>query len=305
MFKKLFLPVGMVTAIALSFIYPQFGISMKKTLGSNLFIVLIFLVCGWRTKFGEMQFNRKFLRDFLFCGIMALFISPLLGLGLGKLLRLDEAAILGLIIIACVPPTLSSGIVMAETAGGNILLAMMMTVVYNLVGVVSMPLVISTLVSSDGNIDTKPLKMFLDLVLLVLLPFFVGWAVQKFAKLKPPAWTGYIPSSCVILLILGFFSGARDKFLSYDLKLLLIAVAAGVLLRLIFLAAFYYGGKLLKMDRADRIGAMFTAGSKSLTIALTMLAIIGAGSGTAIIPCMVFYALQSVIDSTLAAKLKN
>lgn len=305
MFKKLFLPVGMVTAIALSFIYPQFGISMKKTLGSNLFIVLIFLVCGWRTKFGEMQFNRKFLRDFLFCGIMALFISPLLGLGLGKLLRLDEAAILGLIIIACVPPTLSSGIVMAETAGGNILLAMMMTVVYNLVGVVSMPLVISTLVANDGDIDTKPLKMFIDLVLLVLLPFFVGWAVQKFAKLKPPAWTGYIPSSCVILLILGFFSGARDKFLSYDLKLLLIAVAAGVLLRLIFLAAFYYGGKLLKMDRADRIGAMFTAGSKSLTIALTMLAIIGAGSGTAIIPCMVFYALQSIIDSTLAAKLKN
>lgn len=305
MFKKLFLPVGMVTAIALSFIYPQFGISMKKTLGSNLFIVLIFLICGWRTKFGEMQFNRKFLRDFLFCGVMALIVSPLLGLGLGKVMRLDEAAILGLIIIACVPPTLSSGIVMAETAGGNILLAMMMTVVYNLVGVVSMPLVISTLVSSDGNIDTKPLKMFLDLVLLVLLPFFVGWAVQKFAKLKPPAWTGYIPSSCVILLILGFFSGARDKFLSYDWKLLLIAVAAGVLLRLIFLAAFYYGGKLLKMDRADRIGAMFTAGSKSLTIALTMLAIIGAGSGTAIIPCMVFYALQSIIDSTLAAKLKN
>ena len=305
MFKKLFLPVGMVTAILLSFIYPQFGISMKKTLGSNLFIVLIFLICGWRTKFGEMQFNHKFLRDFLFCGIMALIVSPLLGLGLGKVMRLDEAAILGLIIIACVPPTLSSGIVMAETAGGNVLLAMMMTVVYNLVGVVSMPLVISTLVSSDGNIDTKPLKMFIDLVLLVLLPFFIGWAVQKFAKLKPPAWTGYIPSSCVILLILGFFSGARDKFLSYDLKLLLIAVAAGVLLRLIFLAAFYYGGKLLKMERADRIGAMFTAGSKSLTIALTMLAIIGAGSGTAIIPCMVFYALQSVIDSTLAAKLKN
>ena len=144
----------------------------------------------------------------------------------------------------------------------------------------------------------------MDLVLLVLLPFFAGWSVQKFAKIKPKAWTGYIPSACVILLILGFFSGARDKFLSYDIKLLVIAVVAGILLRGIFLASFYYGGKLLRMERADRIGAMFTAGSKSLTIALTMLAIIGAGNGTAIIPCMVFYALQSVIDSTLAAKLK-
>lgn len=304
MFKKLFLPVGMISAILLSFACPQVGIAMKKTLGSNLFIVLIFLICGWRTKFGEMKFDRKFMRNFLVCGIMALIISPFIGLGLGKVLRLDEAAVLGLIVVSCVPPTLSSGIVMAETAGGNVLLAMMMTVVYNLVGVVSMPLIITLCVSGDSNIDTNPLKMFLDLVLLVLLPFFAGWAVQRFAKFKSPAWTGYIPSSCVILLILGFFSGARDKFLSYDIKLLLIAVAAGILLRLIFLAAFYFGGKLLKMERADRIGAMFTAGSKSLTIALTMLAIIGGGNGTAIIPCMVFYALQSIIDSTLAAKLK-
>ena len=145
----------------------------------------------------------------------------------------------------------------------------------------------------------------MDLVLLVVLPFFAGWSVQRFAKLKPPAWTGYIPSICVILLIVGFFSGARDKFLSYDMKLLVIAVISGVLLRIIFLAMFYYGGKLLKMDRSDRIGAMFTAGSKSLTIALTMLAIVGAGNTASIIPCMVFYALQSVIDSTLAARLKK
>ena len=108
----------------------------------------------------------------------------------------------------------------------------------------------------------------------------------------------------MILLILGFFSGARDKFLSYDLKLLAIAIGAGVLLRVIFLAIFYWGGLLLKMKRDDRVAAMFTAGSKSLTIALTMLAIIGAGNSTAIIPCMVFYALQAMIDSVLAAKLK-
>ena len=72
MFKKLFLPVGMAAAILLSFVYPQFGISMKKMLGSNLFIVLIFLICGWRTQFGEMKFDRKFLRDFLFSCLRAL-----------------------------------------------------------------------------------------------------------------------------------------------------------------------------------------------------------------------------------------
>ena len=305
MFKKLFLPVGMVLAIGLSFLCPEIGIQMKSALGSNPFIVIIFLICGWRTKFNGMTFDKKFILNFLICGLIALILSPLIGLGLGRALRLDEAAILGLIVISCVPPTLSSGIVMAETAGGNILLAMMMTVFYNLAGVVSMPLVISSCVSGNAEIDTNPLKMFLDLVLLVLLPFFAGWAVQKFAKFKSPAWTGYLPSACVILLILGFFSDASSKFLSYEPKLLLIAICAGILLRLIFLGIFYWGGKLMKMNREDRIGAMFTAGSKSLTIALTMLSIIGAGNSTAIIPCMVFYALQAVIDSLLAAKLKK
>ena len=65
MFKKLFLPVGMVAAIVLSFIYPEIGIKLKKLIGSNPFIILIFLVCGWRTKFGEMKFDRKFLRNFI------------------------------------------------------------------------------------------------------------------------------------------------------------------------------------------------------------------------------------------------
>lgn len=305
MFKKLFLPVGMVLAIVISFLYPPIGIWMKNVIGSNPFIVLIFLICGWRTKFGEMNFDRKFLVNFIVSGVISLIVAPLIGLGLGHALRLDQMAILGLIIISCVPATLSSGIVMAETAGGNVLLAMMMTVIYNLAGVVSMPLVISWCVPGNTEVDTNPLRMFCDLLLLVLLPFFIGWAVQKFAKVKPPAWTGYLPSACVILLILGFFSGARDKFLSYDLKLLAIAIGAGVLLRGIFLAIFYWGGLLLKMKREDRIAAMFTAGSKSLTIALTMLAIIGAGNSTAIIPCMVFYALQAMIDSVLAAKLKS
>ena len=163
MFKKLFLPVGMVLAIVISFLYPPVGIWMKKVIGSNPFIVIIFLICGWRTKFGEMNFDRKFLLNFFVCGIISLIVSPLIGLGLGRALRLDEAAILGLIIIACVPPTLSSGIVMAETAGGNVLLAMMMTVIYNLVGVVTMPLVISWCVSGNADVDAIDLYYFLSM----------------------------------------------------------------------------------------------------------------------------------------------
>ena len=76
MFKKLFLPVGMVLAIVISFLYPPIGVCMKKAIGSNPFIILIFLICGWRTKFGDMNFDRKFLLNFLIYQSLRQKISP-------------------------------------------------------------------------------------------------------------------------------------------------------------------------------------------------------------------------------------
>ena len=73
-------------------------------------------------------------------------------------------------------------------------------------------------------------------------------------------------------------------------------------MRLGLMAVLWYGGKLFNMDIADRKAAIFTAGSKTLTIALATLAIMDAGDGPAVIPCMVFYFLQSLIDSALAGK---
>ena len=65
----------------------------------------------------------------------------------------------------------------------------------------------------------------------------------------------------------------------------------------------WFGGVLTKMNFADRKAAIFTAGSKTLTIALAILAILDVGDGPAVIPCMVFYFLQSMIDSALAGKM--
>ena len=209
----------------------------------------------------------------------------------------------GLIVMACVPPTLSSGIVMTETAEGNIMLGVMMTVFYNLLGVLTMPIVVTWTLASKTDIDTNPLKMFLQLLLLVVLPFAIGYGLKKLLKRKMPSICGYIPSTCVILLILSFFSSANAQFKAYPVKVLLLAVAAGLLMRIGLMLMLWFGGKLTKMNLADRKAAIFTAGSKTLTIALAILAILDIGDGPAVIPCMVFYFLQSMIDSALAGKM--
>ncbi|MBR7104422.1 MAG: bile acid:sodium symporter [Lentisphaeria bacterium] len=303
MFKKLFLPVGLLASVVVSMIFPQLGTSVKQLFGSSVFILLIFLVCGYQTDFSNTKFNRRFLLSFLVCGILSLLAAPWLGVAIARGFRLDMLAMTGLIVMASVPPTLSSGIVMTETAEGNIMLGVMMTVFYNLLGVLTMPLVITWTLASKTDIDTNPLKMFLQLLMLVVLPFAAGFFLKKLLKRKLPSLCGYIPSSCVILLILSFFSSASAQFKAYPVKVLLLAAAAGLVMRLGLLLMLWVCGGLLKMNTADRKAAIFTAGSKTLTIALAILAILDIGNGPAVIPCMVFYFLQSMIDSVLAGKM--
>ena len=303
MFKKLFLPLGLLASVVVSMIFPQLGTAVKAACGSSFFIVLIFLVCGYQTDFGGTKFNKSFLLSFLVCGILSLLAAPWLGVGIARVFGLDTLAMTGLIVMACVPPTLSSGIVMTETAEGNIMLGVMMTVFYNLLGVLTMPLVITWTLAQKTDIDTDPLKMFLQLLLLVVLPFAAGFFLKKLLKRKLPAWGGYIPSACVILLILSFFSSANAQFKVYPLPVLLLAAAAGLAMRLGLMIMLWGGGLLTGMNLADRKAAIFTAGSKTLTIALAILAILNIGDGPAVIPCMVFYFLQSMIDSALAGKM--
>ena len=122
MFKKLYLPLGLLFSVVISMIFPQLGTGIKQIFGSSLFILLIFLVCGYQTDFSGTKFNRSFLLSFLVCGMLSLLIAPWLGVGISRICRLDTLAMTGLIVMACVPPTLSSGIVMTETAEGNIML---------------------------------------------------------------------------------------------------------------------------------------------------------------------------------------
>jgi len=303
--KKYFLPGGLVLAIILSAIFPDAGKLVKEYCGSSLFIILIFLVSGWQLEVGNMRFDRKFLLAFIVCGAVTLLAAPWFGVLIARSLQLDLLAMTGLVVMASVPPTLSSGIVMTENAAGNIMLGVLMTVFYNLAGVFTLPVMLNMSLAADSSIDTKPLRMFCQLLLLVILPFAAGFVLKKILKRKLPAWSGYLPSVCVILLTLSFFSAANQQFRSYPAAALLLMGGSGLVMRLGLMAVLWYGGRLLGMPEEDRKAAVFTAGSKTLTIALATLAIMNIGDTAAVIPCMMFYFLQSMFDSVLSGWFGN
>ena len=301
MFKKLFLPVGMLVAVALAFIVPEPGIWFKSLKLNNFLIIAIFLVCGWQTT-ADLKFDRKFLLVFVTGALITLIAAPFAGWGIAKGFHLDPLSAAGLMVIAAMPPTLSSGVVMTGTAGGNTLLAMTVTIGYSFIGVFILPVILPLVLPEGTEIVVKPWKMLLDLALLVILPAVSGVGLRLLTKKKLPAWGGHIPSLCVILLVWGFFSAASADMLKFPAGTLLAAAAGSLLLHVALMAGMWYGSALFKADVPERKAMLFTGASKTLTIALATLSIIGA-SGTAVIPCMVFYFLQMLIDSALAGKM--
>lgn len=306
MFKKLFLPVGMLIAVAVAFALPEPGIAFKglKLSGlkmNDLLIILIFLVCGWQTT-ADLKMDRKFACVFTSGAFITLILAPFAGWVIARAFSLDPFIAAGLMVIASMPPTLSSGVVITGTAGGNTLLAMTVTIGYSFIGVFILPVILPLLMPEGAEIHVRPLKMLTDLALLVILPAVAGVGLRLLTRKKLPSWCGHIPSLCVILLVWGFSSGARSTMLKFPVSTLLAAGAGSLLLHLALMAGMWYGSALFKAGIPERKAMLFTGASKTLTIALATLSILDA-SGEAVVPCMVFYFLQMLIDSSLAGKM--
>jgi len=304
MFKKLYLPVGMLVMLAAALLYPPCGTWIKPLHLNNVFIVLIFLVCGWQTNMSGVRFDRKFLLLFVAGAAASLGIAPWIARGIGALMALPMLSVIGLVVISAMPPTLSSGIVMTENAEGNTFLSMTLTIGYNLLGVFTLPVMLSWILASSGSVDTNPLRMLGNLALLVVLPFFAGFFGKKFTGWKLPGWLGgYVPSTCVLLLLLSFFAGSHGELKNFPLRALLLIALGSVVMHLILLAVMWYGGRLLRYNEYDCKALIFTGASKTVTLALATLAIMKADNGNAVVPCLIFYFLQMLIDSSIAGKM--
>lgn len=293
----------MILAILLSLVAPQVGGWVKHNIGNSAVIVVIFALCGWEAKIDEMRFGRKTIAAFAAGALVALVLSPWMAVALSALLRLDDLATVGLVVISSVPPTLSTGVVMTKNASGNSLLAMTVTLGYNVLGVFTMPLMLTWCLAGHGDFDAHPLNMFANLFLVVILPFVCGCLARRMLHFNLPKWFGLVPSLCVVLLLLSFFADSGDMLRKSPLALLLISGFAGLILHGILLAIIWFGGAALRFVKEDRKALLFTAGSKTISITLATLAILKADDGPAAVPCMVFYVVQMLLDSCIAGRM--
>jgi predicted Na+-dependent transporter len=85
----------------------------------------------------------------------------------------------GLAMFCCMPTTLSSGVTLTQLVGGNSALALTMTVVSNLLGIIIVPLSLAMYIGAGAGVSLPTEQLFKSLVTRLLIPLIIGKCKPK------------------------------------------------------------------------------------------------------------------------------
>lgn len=298
--KQLFLPFGLVISFIVAWWLPQPGTYLKQAGLVPWMVVLIFLINGYQTQLRQLPKGKGFLQMLLLAALICLVVSPLLGSAVAGLMGLSAGLTLGLLVKSAVPSTLSTCIVMTGLAGGNSLSALVMTVALNLLGILSIPIMLSLTLQTTGELEIDPIALLWQLVLLVLLPLLVGFFIKRLSNFPPNHISlQYLPSSCVILTVWMALSDSHEVFQTLTLISLLQVLVAALMVHYGLMLISLVVASRLAVKNEEKIALIFTASQKTLPVAVSVLAALNYPLGEALLLCVLFHFIMLFGDALL------
>ncbi|CAK9141692.1 unnamed protein product [Ilex paraguariensis] len=182
-----FLPLALVGGVALGIANPTLGCLADRYYLSKFSTFGIFIISGLTLRSEEIGAATEAWPVGLFGLGSILLFTPffswlILQLPLqpqefvtASLLTLGTSLVpAGLAIFNCMPTTLSSGVALTRLAGGNSALALAMTLISNLLGILIVPFSISKFIAAGVGLSVPTKQLFKSLVLTLLVPLILG-----------------------------------------------------------------------------------------------------------------------------------
>ena len=240
-------------------------------------------------------------------------LLPPLGWLFGRALPPDLAN--GLIVAASVPCTVASAAVWTRRAGGNDAVAIVVTVVTNLLCFVVTPAWVELLAGRGDAFHKSFGELAGKLLLIVALPVAAGQLLRLVPRIAHAAHQrrqvlGYYSQLGILAMVLvgAVKCGERLHLLNADEPLAPLAggiAAMAALAALLHFTAWWVGWRLsgmLGVEPADRSAVAFSGSQKTLMVGLTIAVQFG---GLAVLPMVAYHVLQLVIDTLLADRLRR
>jgi len=290
-------------ALALGWLVPAWGHWMDDIGMMPYLVAFAFFLNGLALSMESLLGNLRHWR-LLLLSLLNIFIVPLLvtALALRLLPGVDSTLQIGFLMLAVMPTTLVSAVVLTRIAGGNGALALYITVLANVLAVMLVPVLMRASLPAIADQQIALWGTVWKLVYTVLLPTVGGQAL----RVGLHAWAdrhrralGVVSQVSLLLFVINGMAALPHHALSPALwgGVLL----AGTLLHLLLLGVAEGAGRLFRLDLPTRRAFSLSTSEKSLAVAVALSKqLFPALGGMVLFPAIVYYVAQLIIDNLLA-----
>jgi BASS family bile acid:Na+ symporter len=212
--------------------FPESGDPWKATTPylSYLITIIMFAV-GWLLPRDEFRQVRERWPSVVFGTIVQYTSMPALAVFFAWLFQLDREAMIGTILVGCVPGAMASN-VLTMLGRGNTSYSVSLTTCSTLLSPIVVPLALKLCLSTGEKVDIDLLSVSRNLALTVVVPVVVGHLLSR----RFPQWENaarkvgsIVANLAIIWLIAAVVGGAREKlqFLTSDIFWALICLNLG------------------------------------------------------------------------------
>jgi len=292
--KRYWFLAGVAAAIALAGVAPDAGAFLGKLGAKTAAVAAIFFMSGVTMDLKHVRDDMKKWRCHALVQGSSFVAAPaILFLTSGWLP--DGPLKYGVYLVAVVPTTISSCVVLTTAAGGRTPCALVNAVGGNLLGIVLSPLLLGALIGRSGALDSgAALRTVTKLCLLVLLPFAagkcVGPMVSSFAA-RVKKLQSVLAQILILIIMFCAFSdslgGLKGAWGEIWKCFLYLAVAHLVFVGLITLAA-----RVAQLADDESAAVVFCGSQKTLAMAIPLALSFFAGSdvpGAVVLLPIIFY----------------
>jgi solute carrier family 10 (sodium/bile acid cotransporter), member 7 len=295
--------------VGLAALLPARGAAAEVASGaSTAAIAFLFFLYGARLSTREALDGLKHWRLHVTVLACTFIVFPLLGLAARGLepVFLSHSLYTGLLFLTLVPSTIQSSIAFTSMARGNVPAAICAGSFSSLAGIVITPLLAASLLG--GSVGGFSADAVWKIVLQLLVPFVAGQLARRWIGgfvTRHKRILGLVDRASILLVVYVAFSEGMVRGIWSQvspLRLGGLLVVEAVLLA-VMLTLTWYGAKLLRFGRADRIAIQFAGSKKSLASGLPMASVLfGAEASLAVLPLMLFHQMQLMVCAVIAKR---
>jgi BASS family bile acid:Na+ symporter len=222
-------------------------------------------------------------------------LMPLVAYAIANVFQLDAQIAVGLILTAAAPGAMSSSVV-SYIAKADLAYSVSLTTVSTLLAPVATPGL--TYLLAGSRLEVPVLKMFVEVVLLVIVPLFIGFGVRHFFARKVEKIAAVFPAISVTFIVLVCAQTIAKNHANL-LRMTGMLVAIGVLMNILGLVGGYGIAWVFRMDVPQRRSLAIEGGMQNAGLGAVLA--LKHFSREAALPAAVFVFICIITASLLAA----